>query len=42
MTTTNKLIRKGLEVNRLAIALELARAEKDVLVALSKQEKAGC
>ena len=36
-----KLVRKYLEVHRLAIALELAKAERDVLTALLKQEKAG-
>ena len=44
MVTTsieNKLTRKGLEVNRLMRAWALAMAERDVLVALLKQEKAG-
>ena len=40
-TIENKLMRKDLEVNRLMRAWALAMAEKDVLTALLKQEKAG-
>ena len=44
MVTTsieNNLMRKGLEVNKLMRAWALATAERDVLTALLKQEKAG-